>query len=89
MSRDEIQHRLSKELNDAQCAYIAANSHFQTLAKEVPSGIPSPDGSLRIWEAGVESRRKLEMYGRAMKRYNEFTLYGTIPEDLRDVYGST
>jgi hypothetical protein len=85
MSKDEIQRRLMKELSDAQSAYYAANVRFHTLVKEVPSGIPPPDGPRRILEAGLESRLNLEKYTRAMKRYSEFAIRGTIPEDLRDV----
>jgi hypothetical protein len=88
MGKDEIQRRLMKELSDAQSAYHAANTRFHMLVKEVPSGIPAPDGPRRIWEAGVESRVSLEKYTRAMKRYSEFALYGTIPEDLRDLENS-
>jgi hypothetical protein len=40
-----------KELGNAQSAYNAANARLNVLIKEVPSGIPAPDGSLRIREA--------------------------------------
>jgi hypothetical protein len=88
MGKDEVQRRLMKELSDAQSAYNAANARFHMLVKEVPSEIPAPDGSLRILEAGIESRVNLERYTRAMKRYSEFAIRGTIPEDLRDIEDS-
>jgi hypothetical protein len=88
MDKDEIRRRLMKELGDAQSAYNAANARFNVLVKEVPSGIPAPDGSLRIREAGIESRLNFEKYTGAMKRYSEFALLGTLPEDLQDLENS-
>jgi hypothetical protein len=88
MGREEIRRRLMKELGDAQSAYNAANARFNVLVKEVPAGIPAPDGSLRIWQAGIESRLNFEKYTRAVRRYSEFALHGTIPEDLQDLENS-
>jgi hypothetical protein len=88
MGKDEVQRRLMKELSDAQSAYNAANTRFYMLLKEIPSGLPAPDGSQRILEAGIASRVNLERYTRAMKRYSEFAISGTIPEDLRDLEDS-
>lgn len=74
-----------KELSDAQAAYDAARECFREIANDIPPGIPEPDASLRISKAGRESRRCLAIYGRAQRRYFEFTVRGIIPEDLRDL----
>ena len=73
--------RLMEEVNKAHDEYVAANTRFNSLVSEIPSGIPQPDGSLRIQKAGSETRRALEKYTRSMKLYTEFILNGIFPDD--------
>ena len=66
-----------RELVDvARTEYTEASAEFDLLVKEVPSGIPQPDGSLRIHRAGQASRAALQNYMRALKR-----LVDLLPSD--------
>lgn len=73
--------RLMDEVNKAHDEYVAANTLLNSLVSEIPSGVPQPDGSLRVQKAGSEVRRTLEKYTRSMKVYTDFILNGTVPSD--------
>jgi hypothetical protein len=80
--RQEIRQRLCDQLDKARVAHLAANKRFGLVIKESPAGLPHPDGVLSIQQAGRDSREALQYYMLALKRFSDFTLYGTIPEDL-------
>src|SRR3954453_121181 len=80
-----IEHMLREELSRAHNDYRAADLRFDSLTNEIPSGIPHLDGALRIQQAGRLSRMGLDRYIFAMRRFADFTLHGTIPQDLRKV----
>jgi hypothetical protein len=63
---------LREQLDAARIEYTVASAEFDLLVKEVPSGIPPPDGSLRIHKAGQASREALQHYMRALKRLADF-----------------
>ena len=65
----EILQFLREQLDVARIEYTVASAEFDLMVKEVPSGIPQPDGHLRIHEAGQASRAALENYMRALKRF--------------------
>jgi hypothetical protein len=79
--RLEIRQRLWDQLDKAQTAHVAAGEWFDLL-KESPAGLPQPDGALRIQQAGKDSTSTLQHYINMLKRFTDFALYGTIPEDL-------
>ena len=78
----DIGRRLAQDLDHARREYDRTKVRFDVIMREVPSGIPHPDGTLRLQQAGKESRRALELYTKAVDRYSNFLLHGTIPEDL-------
>jgi hypothetical protein len=80
----EIREQLWDQLNKAQAACLIATDadQFNLVIKECPSGHPHPDGALSIQQAGRDSRLALQHYMEALWRYTEFTLNGTIPDDL-------
>lgn len=82
-NRHDIRMQLWNELNQAQVQYASATSRFDFLVQECPAGIPHPDGSLRIQQAGRDSRAALQHYLIALKRFTDITLNGSIPENLR------
>ena len=73
---------LKAQLQQAQLEYEATLRSFDRIIKELPSGIPQPDGSLRIHKAGQASTSALQNYRSALKRFSEFTLHGRLPADL-------
>jgi len=52
----DIEQRLKGELDKAREAYGAASREFDLLIKDIPSGIPQPDGDLRIQQTAEASR---------------------------------
>jgi len=68
----EVLQFLREQLDAARIEYTVASAEFDLLVKEVPSGIPQPDGSLRIHKAGQASRAALQHYMRALKRLADF-----------------
>jgi hypothetical protein len=81
--RLEIASRLKQQLELAYAAHLAASARWDLLAKEIPSGLPHPDGSLRIHQAGIEARAALQEYMVALRRFSDFTISWKIPDDLR------
>jgi hypothetical protein len=78
----EIEERLKGDLDRARAEYGAASRKFDLLIKDIPSGIPQPDGDLRIRQTGADARAALQNYMRALRRFSEYTLSGTVPKDL-------
>jgi hypothetical protein len=78
----EIERRLKSELDKARDEYGTASRELDLLFKDIPSGIPHPDGELRIRQTGEASRAALRKYTFALKRFSQFTLAGIVPEDM-------
>lgn len=71
---------LKQRLDAATAQYRVRSANFSEIMKDVPSGIPQPDGTLRITGAGREYRFALERYMLALAQYSDFILRGTLPE---------
>src|SRR3954468_8448491 len=84
-SQQEISRRLRDELRRAQLEHAAAKEKFEEITTQTPSGLPHPDGALRIQQAGREYRRSIELYTRALKHYTDFTIHGIAPPPLNRV----
>ena len=80
--RLEVGRVLKEQLDQAYAAHIAAGARFDLIVKEGPSGLPHPDGVLRMQQAGSEAKAALNHYMWALKRFSDFTLSWTVPEDL-------
>ncbi len=78
----DIEERLKGELDKARAEYGAASRKFDLLIKDIPSGIPQPDGELRIRQTAQASSAALQKYALALKRFSQYTLSGTVPKDL-------
>ncbi len=78
----DIEEHLKSELAKAREEYGVASREFDLLLKDIPSGIPHPDGELRIRQTGEASRAALRKYTFALKRFSQYTLAGIVPEDL-------
>ena len=81
-SDEEIGPKLMKRLRIAKGQKVATAKAFDAIVREVPSGLPHPDGAFRVEQAGKESRRALMLYAKALRQYTDFLLYGVVPEDL-------
>jgi hypothetical protein len=65
---------LQEQLQLARVAHLAASARFDLLAKESPSGVPHPDGSLRIHKASSERSAALQRYMLALKQLTDHAL---------------
>jgi len=83
-ARQVIARRLALEVEASWYEYSRATKEFNDIIHEVPSGLPHPDGAVRIAQAGRESRRTLDLYSTALHRYSEFVLHGVTPKDLEE-----
>jgi hypothetical protein len=81
-NRESMRQQLLDQLNKAQAACLTATDQFNLMIKECPSGYPHPDGALSVQQAGRDSKLALQHYMEALWRFNEFTLNGTITDDL-------
>jgi hypothetical protein len=82
---EDILQFLREQLSATRIEYTKASTEFDLMVKEVPSGIPQPDGTLRIQRAGRASRAALQNYRRALKRFANFTLEGRVTDDFPPV----
>jgi len=64
--------RLQEAVQPAREDYDRLSREFNSLTREVPSGLPAADGVLRIHEAGEAMRFAFRKYQEAMKRFAEF-----------------
>ena len=78
----QIQSILAEQLYSAKCRFLSASARFREVIYDVPSGIPHPDGTLRIQQAGAEKTAALNELSRALDRYHEFMAKGKVPNDL-------
>jgi hypothetical protein len=82
LSRYEIEEILKAELVLAKSRHEAAKAYFALVCRDTPSGLPYPDGSQRIINAGRDRTAAQEAFSTALKRFNDFILHGKIPEHL-------
>lgn len=80
--RLEIRNSLKSDLDKAHSEYVLARINFERMIKETPSGIPQPDGDLRLRQGGAASRAALQRCMDALDRFTLFTMHGTVPEDV-------
>ena len=80
--QQEVLQFLRLELDAARIEYTKASAEFDLMVKEVPSGIPLPDGTLRIQKAGQASKAALQKYRQALKRFADFALEGRLTDDF-------
>jgi hypothetical protein len=79
----EIRDHLQAGLLAATVQALEAEDKFKAIMKEIPSGLPSPDGAQRIKNALHEvTASRIEMT-KAQKRVVAFIEHGTVPEDLK------
>jgi len=76
--------RLQCEERQALDQFRAARERFDRILAEVPSGIPQPDGNLRIQRAGQEVRHFNRLSSEASKRLLDYMVRGVVPEGYRE-----
>jgi hypothetical protein len=76
-SYEEIEDILREEINKKRAAYSDAKQQFDIAI--TPSGIPHPDGTLNIKNAGASHTLAVTAYRLALMEHHDFTLHGIIP----------
>jgi hypothetical protein len=78
----EVSRILRDEVIRARMAYQSAHTEFNAIATDVQSGEPTPNGALRLGNAGAKYRSTMEEYYRALNEFNALLNDGTVPERL-------
>ena len=77
-----VEQIITAELAVAEFRHDAARKRLDSVMQEFPSGRPHPVGAERIHEVSKEVNAALVAYMNALKRYTDFILYHTVPDDL-------
>lgn len=83
MGTPDIETILREKLRLAELAFETAKINLREVTSDIPSGLPPPDGTERIRNAGIAYRSAVNKYCSALNQFNEFLVNRTIPEDLK------
>jgi hypothetical protein len=79
----EILRVLKAELAAARVRVNQEAHDFNTVMRDIPSGLPHPDELQRILNASAQLTSARQALGDAEDRVNEFLVRGTVPEHLK------
>jgi hypothetical protein len=83
LSRRDIEVILFDEVERRKSALVGAQKDFTEFSGDIPSGLPHPDGVLRIRNAGSRQSAALKAYSQALLEFNKFIVHGEVPERLK------
>ena len=83
MDAEGIRERLMNELKAARESARLASEAFDRGVAGLPSGIPYPDSTASIHQLSCEYAVARQDVLIAVRRLNDFTVHGVIPDDLR------
>jgi len=82
-SERQVLNVLHKDFQAATDRARAAIQAFDAVAREVPSGLPQPDGTQRIHKVSREvSQARIDLM-RAHNRLSDYMSRGIVPDDLK------
>jgi hypothetical protein len=84
VERDRIHKILTNEFEDAKRQMNLVSQRFNEVVRDVPSGLPHPDGTLVISNVGRELADARAKVATAIDRLHRFITHGIVPEDLQD-----
>ena len=85
MERDRIHHILANEYEDAKRQMNAVAQRFNEVVRDIPSGLPHPDGTLLISRLARDLAAARANVATAIERLHAFVTKGIVPEDLEDL----
>src|SRR5579864_4502698 len=85
MDNKRIHEILKDEFETAKQTMNLASQRFNEVVRDIPSGLPHPDGTQRIHNVGRELADAREKLAAAITRLNDFVSREVVPEDLRDL----
>jgi CheY-like chemotaxis protein len=71
-SEHSLRAALREDADEAMRRCLESSEELLKITKDVPSGIPNPDGSFQIQRAGAELHRHFEEYQRARKKLDDY-----------------
>jgi len=80
---ERIRRILEQQFQAALKRRDIAAAKFREANKDIPSGLPHPDGTQRIINASRDFSLALEEVRRAVQRIAEFEGRGLVPDDLK------
>lgn len=83
MERDRIHKILTNEYEDAKRKMNIVSQRFNEAVRDIPSGVPNPEGTLVISDVGRELAAARTSVATAIDRLNAFAAKGIVPEDLK------
>jgi hypothetical protein len=84
VERKRIHDVLRDEFEAAKRRMNIASLKFNKVVRDIPSGLPHPDGTQRIHNLGRDLADAREKLAAAIARLNDFVSREVVPEDLRD-----
>jgi hypothetical protein len=84
MLSEEVLAILRRDFAAAQTRAEIAQQHFNEIIREVPSGLPHPDGTQRVRNASAEYAAARKTLMLALSRLSDFVVHGAIPDHLKD-----
>jgi hypothetical protein len=78
-----IRNALQKELLTAEVRALKAKDEFRAITRDIPSGLPSPDGTQRLQNALKEVRASYAEMMKVQQRVVGFLDRGIVPDDLK------
>jgi hypothetical protein len=83
-NRQEIETILKADLDLARLTYESARVEFSVVMSDIPSGLPQPDGTIRIRNAGALYNAAVQAYTEALREFNAFITEGVVPVRLNE-----
>jgi CheY-like chemotaxis protein len=71
-SLDRVGAALQSEVDEARRKYLDVTLGFLNVTGDVPSGIPNPDGALRLQLVTRDRQRAFDVYQRARKKLEDY-----------------
>jgi len=59
---------LEIEVEETRRRYLEASREFLQVTRDIPSGMPHPDGVQRVQRASYQARQAFDVYQRALKK---------------------
>jgi hypothetical protein len=72
------------DLERATARFREESRRFRGVMADVPSGLPHPDGSLRVEQTSASYRKAVVELEFALKRHHAFFVRRVVPDDLQD-----
>ena len=80
---------LLEEVNRSRSEWLSATAAFDQLMQDLPHAIETPDGAVRIQQAGLTRRAALKNYQAVLARYNDAIKQAAVwPKTLQAAEGS-